>query len=170
MNVKAPTVIMVSTFGMEEIEERAKEIGIKSFLKKPVTYPVLFDAVKEAFNKEARTKRETANKYSKQSDDLKIIKGATLLLAEDNDINLQVATESLEEVCFVVDTACNGRIAVEKVYPGKYDIVFVDFQMPETDGYDATIEIRKSSIPEQIPIIAITADPMMGKKQKALKL
>ena len=172
MKINPPIVIMLTAFGKEEIAVKAREIGIKAFLNKPVSYSTLFDTIMEAFGKELRTHHTINPKGTKHLDALKKIKGARILLTEDNEINQQVATELLESVGFKVEIANDGRESVEKVSasgsPTKYDIVLMDLQMPVMDGYTATEEIRKIKSHEELPVVAMTADAMMGIKEKCL--
>ncbi len=169
-----PTIIMVTAFGREEVAAKAKEVGIKGFINKPISYSQLFDSIMEVFGKEVRTKRFRLEKGIKHSDGLQKLKGARILLAEDNEINQQVATELLEQAGFVVEIANNGKEAVEKVLasgvPSKYDIVLMDLQMPIMDGYTATIEIRKNPEYNLLPIVAMTADAMVGIKEKCISV
>lgn len=168
-----PTIIMVTAFGREEIAERAKEVGIKGFLIKPVSYSTLFDTIMEIFGKETRTKRSHLGKGMKYLQEIEKIKGARILLTEDNEINQQVASELLEGVGLIVEIANNGKEAVEKVSfsgsPSKYDIVLMDLQMPVMDGYTATKTIREWTQFKDLPIVAMTADAMMGIKEKCLE-
>ncbi len=170
---KAPAIIMMTAFGREEIAERAKKIGIKAFLIKPVSYSTLFDTIMETYGKESRTKRAGSGKKMKYIQEIEKIKGARILLAEDNDINQQVASELLEGAGFVVEIANNGEEAVAKVNssgtPSKYDIVFMDLQMPVMDGYTATKAIRELTRYVDLPIVAMTADAMQGIKEKCLE-
>jgi len=173
-NIQTSTIIMVTAFGKDEIAEQASQIGIKAFLTKPVSYSMLFDTIMEVFGKEARTQRARGQQGTKHSDALEKIKGARILLTEDNDINQQVATELLEDAGFAVEIACNGKEALEKILAAEshstYDIVLMDIQMPVMDGYTATLEIRKTFGPEVIPIVAMTADAMVGVMEKCLKV
>jgi polar amino acid transport system substrate-binding protein len=172
--VKAPTIIMVTAFGKEEIAEKAKEIGIKAFLNKPVSYSTLFDTIMDVFGKDIRAHQVTAQKGNKHLASLEKVKGAHILLTEDNEINQQVASELLEQAGFVIEIANNGKESVEKVAaggtPSKYDIVLMDLQMPVMDGYTATQEIRKIKTSEELPIVAMTADAMIGIKEKCLEV
>ncbi len=172
--IKTPTIIMVTAFGKEEVAEKAKKIGIKGFLIKPVSHSHLFDTIMEVFGKEVRTKRSRAERGMKHKDALEKIKGARILLTEDNEINQQVASEIFEQAGLVVEIANNGKESLEKVLasgvPSKYDIVLMDLQMPIMDGYTATIEIRKHSIYNDLPIVAMTADAMVGIKEKCLSV
>ncbi len=173
-NIKTPTIIMVTAFGKDEIAEKAKSLGIKAFLTKPISYSMLFDTIMEVFGKEIKTKRARSQKGTKHLQALEKIKGAKILLTEDNEINQQVATELFEDAGFDVEIANNGKIALEKVLasgsPSMYDIVLMDLQMPVMDGYTATLEIRKHRSSAEIPIVAMTADAMMGIKEKCLEV
>lgn len=170
--IKTPTIIMVTAFGREEIAERAREIGIKGFLVKPVTHSILFDTIMNVFGEEAKTKRKNPQKGMKHATDLEKIKGARILLTEDNEINQQVACELFESAGLIVDIARNGQESVEMVatsgVPSSYDIVFMDLQMPVMDGYTATREIRKLEDYSSLPIVAMTADAMAGIKAECL--
>jgi len=96
------------------------------------------------------------------------IKGARVLLAEDNTINQQVATELLEQAGMVVTIAADGREAVKAVFQDTFDLVFMDIQMPKMDGYEASREIRKNTQLRDMPIIAMTAHAMSGVREKCL--
>lgn len=170
--VNAPIIIMVTAFGREEVAKRAKEIGIKAFLNKPVSYSSLFDSIMESFGKERRTKRIHIEKGGKYAADLDKIKHARILLTEDNDINQLVATELLESAGLIVEIANNGQEAVDKVKNSagnNYDLVFMDLQMPIMDGISATQNIRKMPEFNGLPIVAMTADVIMGIKEKCFE-
>lgn len=172
--IETPTIIMVTSFGRDEVAESAKEVGIKAFLVKPISYSQLFDTIMDVFGKEVRTKRRRAEKGMKHKEALEYIKGARILLTEDNEINQQVATELFEHAGFVVEIANNGKEAYEKVLgsdmSSKYDIVLMDLQMPVMDGYTATVEIRKHAVYNELPVVAMTADAMVGIKEKCISV
>jgi PAS domain S-box-containing protein len=98
------------------------------------------------------------------------IRGARILLAEDNEINQQIAQEILEQVSLAVEMANNGREAVEMAEKNTYDVILMDIQMPEMNGFEATKEIRnlKSDI-RNVPIIAMTAHAMAGDREKSIE-
>jgi len=95
---------------------------------------------------------------------------ARILLAEDNEINREIALELLGILGFTTDVAVNGREAVEAALNKDYDLILMDIQMPEMDGYEATRNIRASGKPEAqtLPIIAMTANAMETDKEKSL--
>ena len=90
-------------------------------------------------------------------------------MAEDNEINQQVAREILESAGFVVEIASNGREAVEKVRSSPYDAVLMDIQMPEMDGLQAAEELRRDGRFGDLPIIAMTAHAMAGDREQSLQ-
>jgi two-component system sensor histidine kinase/response regulator len=96
------------------------------------------------------------------------LRGARILLVEDNDINQQVARELLEDAGLVVDVADNGEIALEKVRSGSWELVFMDMQMPVMDGVTATQRIRAMGGFERLPIVAMTANAMEQDRRKCL--
>lgn len=168
--IKTPVVIMITAFSVEEIAEKAKTIGIKSILSKPVSYSTLFDSIMEVFGKETHAKRVHLEKGMKFIHEIEKIRGARILLTEDNEINQQVASELFGDAGFVVEIANHGSQSVEKILssgvPSKYDIVLMDIQMPVMDGYNATRMIREKKEYDSLPIVAMTADAMTGIREK----
>ena len=112
---------------------------------------------------------EVATSHSEGEDKSRLL-GVRILLAEDNDINQQIAVELLEGVGASVKVANNGRLAVERLLyePTAYDLVLMDIQMPEMDGYQATAKIRSESRFASLPIIAMTAHATIEEKQRCL--
>jgi len=96
------------------------------------------------------------------------LKGKRLLLAEDHDINQIVARETLEHADFTVEIAENGREAIEMALAKRYDLIFMDIQMPEMDGLAAAAELRRHPHLRDIPIVAMTAHAMSGDREKSL--
>ncbi len=161
-----PDVIMVSAYGREELIERAKAEGVKGFLVKPVSPSSLYDAILDA--KGYGVERVApAGGIVPLKDQLR---GARVLLVEDNEINQQVAQELLTQAGIHVTIANHGREGVEMLAarPADFDAVLMDIQMPVMDGYAASREIRKDGHFEALPVIAMTANAMAGDREKAL--
>ena len=111
-----------------------------------------------------------ATKLGAESADTDPLKGAKVLLAEDNEINQLIAVEFLTERGVLVDVANNGREAIEMLHKGQYDLVLMDIQMPEMDGLTATREIRKDARYQDLPILAMTAHAMTGDRELSLQM
>jgi CheY-like chemotaxis protein/HPt (histidine-containing phosphotransfer) domain-containing protein len=167
---KIPAIIMVTAYGREEVMQQAEKIGLEGFLLKPVSPSMLFDATMQAFGETVPETSRVAQRHEQEAEILKQIRGAYVLLVEDNEINQQVAKEILEGAGLNVSLANNGLEAVNAVKENNYDAVLMDVQMPVMDGYTATREIRnlKSEI-RNVPIIAMTAHAMAGDEDKSLQ-
>ena len=165
---KPPAVIMVTAYGREEIMKQAEGVGIKGFLIKPVNQSVLFNTIMEAYGHHEHRPFHGLPSQALSAETMGTIRGARLLVAEDNEINQQVAREILESAGLVVDLANNGREAVEKARANRYDAVLMDIQMPELDGLQATTELRHDGRLADLPIIAMTAHAMSGDRERSL--
>jgi CheY-like chemotaxis protein len=145
---------------------------VNAVIFKPLNPSVLFDTIMEVFGKSARRKARISRKEAGITAALKRIKGAKILLVEDNEINQQVATELLENAGLIVTVADNGREAVESVLAAgaeaSFDAILMDLQMPEMDGYAACRNIRKDARFKDLPIIAMTAHAMADEREKCL--
>jgi signal transduction histidine kinase len=124
--------------------------------------------VQTTSKKEEAIVTESAEEKPPEVEIPEAIRGALILLVEDNKINQLVATELLRRKGFVVDVASNGRIAVEMVRLKEYKLVFMDIQMPEMDGFQATEAIRKDPKYNDLPILAMTAHAMAGYKEQCI--
>jgi signal transduction histidine kinase/CheY-like chemotaxis protein/HPt (histidine-containing phosphotransfer) domain-containing protein len=162
-----PKMIIVTAYGREEVMQRSAKVGVDGFLLKPVSQSMLFDAIMIAFDKELLGRERAAKTRGSAEEDLVKIRGARVLLAEDNEINQQVAKEILEQAGLVVSIANNGKEAVQKVQADPYDAVLMDIQMPVMGGFEATREIRKDIRFKDLPIIAMTAHAMAGDREKS---
>ncbi len=165
---KSPHLVMVTAYGREEVLKQAHEAGIEDVLIKPVNASLLFDTAMRVLGAEVADRRSAGDAPSLLLEDMAMLKGARILLVEDNDLNQEVASEILTDAGFVVEVADNGQIAVDMVGKSAYDIVLMDMQMPVMDGVTATIEIRKNPAFEALPIVAMTANAMQQDKDKCL--
>ena len=164
---RTPHMMMVTAYGREEVIKGAAASGIESVLIKPVSQSTLFDCVIRLLGRAADGPR-TAEAPTDTFEQFATIKGARILLVEDNDINQEVATELLRDAGFIVDLAENGRIAVDRVGKAAYDIVLMDMQMPVMDGVTAAREIRKEPRFKDLPIVAMTANARQADRERCL--
>ena len=166
---KMPKIILVTAYAGDEAHEAASKTSLDGLLIKPVSHSNLFDTIATTFGK-TTVGRRAASGENRMKETLAPIRGASVLLVEDNEINQQVAREVLEMVGFAVSIAENGREAVEAVQTLAYDAVLMDIQMPVMDGFEATDAIR--ALPgerfQTMPIIAMTAHAMSGDREKSL--
>ena len=163
-----PKIIMATAFSYEEVADEIRRMQFDGLLLKPVSQSLLFDAVLSAFGKQSSVSGHE-EKDSLLPVGFDEIRGARILLVEDNEINQQVARELLEQEGLRVEIAENGRIGVEKALAGRFDIVLMDLQMPVLDGYQATREIRKERSSADLPIVAMTADAMAGVAERVFE-
>ena len=162
-------IIMMTAFGREPERKQAEAVGIDAFLIKPVKQSLLFNTIMEVFGheKEKDTRKEHRI-VTKESINIRKIDGSRVLLVEDNATNRKVALEILGSADIIIDTANNGKEAVEAVKRTNYDAVLMDIQMPEMDGFEATKVIRSDNRFAELPIIAMTAHAMAGDREKCL--
>jgi two-component system sensor histidine kinase/response regulator len=163
-----PAIIMVTAFGRDEIREEAERLQLDGFLVKPVTRSMLVDALVSTFAEPGEHVAAVATAADKGVN----LTGLRVLLAEDNDINQQIATELLEGVGAKVDVANNGREAVDRLFggpmPPPYDVVLMDLQMPEMNGHQATAKIRADARFKDLPIFAMTAHATLEERDLCL--
>jgi two-component system sensor histidine kinase/response regulator len=163
-----PAIILVTAYGREEIMMQAEAAGLNGFLIKPVSPSVMFDTIMQALSKDVPKEMRPPDRKEKESELLKGLAGARVLLVEDNEINQQVATEILSAAGLVVTVANNGQEAVDALQKTEYDVVLMDVQMPVMDGYTATGVIRRDDRFKNLPILAMTANAMAGDQEKSI--
>ncbi len=165
--IKAPAIIMVSAYAREDLMHQADDAGLDGYLIKPVSPSLLFNAIMAAFGIR-RTAFSGPGPKEPARPVVESIRGARLLVVEDNEINQQVARGILENNGFLVTVADNGISGIAALEAAPYDAVLMDIHMPEMDGYTAAREIRKKEAYKDLPIIAMTANAMAGDREKAL--
>ena len=163
-----PTVIMVTAYGRDEIVQAATDLNLAGCLSKPVSPSTMLDSIMHACGHTVATESRRVNRESGMREATSRIRGARVLLVEDNEINQELAMELLSSNGVSVEVACNGREALEMLENNIYDGVLMDVQMPVLDGYTATREIRRHSKFKDLPVIAMTANAMAGDREKAL--
>ncbi|MEA2029294.1 MAG: transporter substrate-binding domain-containing protein, partial [Campylobacterota bacterium] len=165
---QAPKVIMVSAYSKEDIMRESKAAGIESFLTKPIHPSLLFDTILHTIGKDELI----SNSHHKKLEDISLasIKGAKVLLVEDNEINQEFAIMLLEGQGIVVEVANDGYEAIEKVQTQEYELVLMDIEMPNLDGLSAAKKIRamEGEYYQKMPIVALSAHAMKHDIDKSL--
>ena len=153
-------IIILTAYDWSDVEEEAKEAGVTAFCEKPLFMSELQNLLSKPVSEEAKEEKEEFD-----------CTGKRILLVEDNVLNQEIAQTVLEDAGFLVETANDGVIAVEKIKQaekGQYDLVLMDIQMPIMNGYEATKRIRAlNSEMSSIPIIAMTANAFGEDREKA---
>jgi signal transduction histidine kinase/CheY-like chemotaxis protein/HPt (histidine-containing phosphotransfer) domain-containing protein/CHASE3 domain sensor protein len=166
-----PRIVMVTAFGREDVRTQAEELGIEGYLMKPVNPSLLYDTLMDLFG--AAELGPGSARVLKEQTQAQEVAGVRILLVEDNEMNQQVATELLQSAGATVTVANHGGEAVkilkEGPQPPPFDIVLMDLQMPEMDGYTATKLLRADPRFKDIPIIAMTAHALVEERQRTLE-
>ena len=162
-----PRIVLVTAFGREEVREEAERLQLDGFLIKPVTRSMAVDTLVNVF---CEACQEIC--VSIEEERAANLRGARILLAEDNEINQQIAVELLQGAGAEVKAADNGLDAVGILFngpqPPPFDMVLMDLQMPEMDGYQATAKLRADPRFATLPIIAMTAHATIEERQRCI--
>jgi two-component system, sensor histidine kinase and response regulator len=161
------TIMMLTSAGQPGNAARCRELGIAGRVMKPVGQAELLDAILEVMgSKRNEITPASAPRRSRRED----IGSLRILLAEDNPVNQLLASRLLEKHGHNVVTAGTGRDVLERLENAPFDLILMDVQMPEVDGFEATAAIRRNekTTGAHIPIIAMTAHAMQGDKERCL--
>lgn len=161
-------IIILSAYDWSNIERDAIDAGVNAFIEKPLFKSRLTQMLKSVLGDNDKTKESTAIESFQQQD----FSGNRVLLVEDVELNIEVATEILNIVGIQVEQAMNGQLAVNKILEheaGYFDLIFMDIQMPVMNGYEAAKQIRSSDRNDlkKIPIVAMTADAFADDVRKS---
>ena len=154
VDTKIP-ILLISAYDWSDIEDKAREAGANGFVSKPLFRSTLYDKINDLLGKESSSQEP--------EDDYSDLQGLHILVAEDNDINWEIISAMLAMFGISTDRAENGRVCVDMMRTaaeGSYELIFMDVQMPEMNGLDATRAIRRleNNWAASIPIVAMTAD------------
>ena len=176
--IKNTLLVILTSSGLRGDAKKMREIGIASYLTKPVKQSYLFDCLVQIFD----CGKEIGHKEIDQKESSQLITRYTIaenrkqkirvLLVEDNIVNQKIALKVMEKMGLLADCASNGKEALEAVSSTFYDILFMDCMMPVMDGFEATKKIRnseKQKTESPIPIIALTANAIKGDRERCIE-
>lgn len=172
---KCPSIILTAPAENDELKSELEEAGLDGILIKPVTRSVLLDTIMQSFARHSQiVMPRDALKADTPLHLHRIIPGSLrVLLVEDNEVNRQVAVEILSLAGCEVTCAVNGKVAVDllaaRTGEMPFDVVLMDLQMPEMDGFEATRQIRANARFARLPILAMTADAVSGVNERCIE-
>jgi PAS domain S-box-containing protein len=170
-------LVLLTSYGQRGHGVEAKESGVSAYLTKPVRQGQLFECLSRVMNQELRSESGTRVEAEEEGSELmtrhnlqeRVATSKLILLAEDNIVNQKIAVRQLQKLGYRADAVANGREALEALERISYDLVLMDCQMPEMDGYEATAEIRRrEGGSRHTPIVAMTANALEGDREKCL--
>ena len=160
------TIMMLTSAGHVGDAARCRELGISAYLVKPIRQGELLQAICNILHLTTQKQAPLITRHSLREDRSR----SRVLLAEDNAVNQTLAVRVLEKRGYIVSVAGNGRLALEALEKENFDIVLMDIQMPEMDGFQATAAIREKekSTHLHIPIVAMTAHALVGDEERCI--
>jgi len=166
---RAPKIFLVTAYGQDEAREQSVNVDLCGILEKPVSAATLLNSILKSQGHAISTRSRKYNVNEEASAAKRSLRGAHLLLVEDNEINQELAIELLELEGIQVTVADNGQKALDILKTNSFDGVLMDCQMPVMDGYETTRAIRKQEQYVALPVIAMTANAMVADKEKVLE-
>jgi PAS domain S-box-containing protein len=163
-----PKVIMMTAYGRDDARQATAGLKVSSFLAKPVTSSTLFDAIMLAMGHEVSSDFRNNSRHDGSTAAIAKLRGAVILLVEDNAINQELALELLRRNGIRAEAVNNGQEALDILGQKDFDGVLMDCQMPVMDGYTATRKIRSQERFRNLPVLAMTANAMAGDREKVL--
>jgi signal transduction histidine kinase/CheY-like chemotaxis protein/ABC-type amino acid transport substrate-binding protein len=166
---KMPVIIMATAYDKDSVYSEAITVGIRQVLTKPISPSLLLNSLAEILGKKKQEQAAPARGKAYDQEMIDPIRGAHILLVEDNKVNQLVADKILKNAGFSVVIANNGLEALEKIKTEAFDLVLMDIQMPEMDGLTATRAIRNMPEFAGLPIVAMTAHAMASDRALSLE-
>ena len=167
-SLRGAAMLMLTSVGQRGDSARCRELGITAYLTHPVARPQLLEAVRSvvAQRQAADTPPALVTRYSLRAEKPRL----RILVAEDNPVNQKLAMRLLEKLGYAPVLVESGREALEALKKDEFDLVLMDVQMPDIDGFAATAAIREKekSTGKHLPIVAITAHAMAGDRERCL--
>jgi two-component system sensor histidine kinase/response regulator len=162
----SPHFAIATAYGREEVIHLAHSAGIDTVLIKPISASMLFDSLIQVLGSPQDNANRPVLSSVRTLESLASIRGASILLADDNLINQQIAREILMDAGLQVEVADNGRAAIAMLESGNFDLVLMDMQMPVLGGVEATVLIRQQQRFSKLPIVAMTANVMKADRDR----
>ncbi|MBU2693290.1 MAG: response regulator [Candidatus Eisenbacteria bacterium] len=165
-------LVMLTSMGIRGDAAKCEKVGYSAYITKPIKQGQLYDCLAVALGRKRNRGPGSGDRILTRHKVVDELRRVHVLLAEDNAVNQKVAGAILRKLGCTFDLAENGAQAVKMLGRNRYDLVLMDCQMPEMDGYDATRAMRRELAPggkEKVPIVAMTANAMQGDREKCLK-
>jgi two-component system sensor histidine kinase/response regulator len=168
---RVPRIVLLTAYDCEEVVSRAVGLDLDGFWPKPVNDSVLFDAIVDAFGRDAASAPRAQTAASPGGHPCAALAGARVLLVEDNKVNQMVGQALLEGLGLTVEIAENGQQAISMIEAehDHFDAVLMDLQMPVMDGYAATRALRERPGTAGLPIVAVTANALPSERERCLQ-
>lgn len=164
-------IALTTAQAREEMQRYVESLPLQGILTKAVTDSILFNALQQVFNPKTARAVEAAEVAAQMATDYpSILRGARVLVVDDNQFNLEVAADFLSLAQVDVTLAASGQAALTELSRGRFDIVLMDMQMPEMDGLETTRRIRENPAWQDIPVIALTAQARLEDREATLRV